>query len=88
MTGSRSISALAGLGLGLAVSAAVWYFFDTVLLFVFLPFIPIWFWRQSPDRPLKECPTCDFTARDPTVAYCPRDGSRLIEAHPEDPTDR
>lgn len=83
MAESRTLTALAGLVIGLAVSAAVWYFLDSVLLFLFLPFVPVWWWRQTPDRPLKRCSTCGFQAREPEVAYCPRDGTRLVEENSE-----
>ncbi len=88
MAGTRTISALVGLVLSLAVSAGAWYYFDTFLLFLFLPFIPIWFWRQTPDSPRKQCPTCGFQAHDPEVNYCPRDGTKLVDETGGEPPGR
>lgn len=82
MVGSRTLTALAGLALSIAVSLAAYVYFDTLLLFLFVPFVPILL-RGGLEResapPLQRCPRCDFTTRDPGFDYCPRDGSRLRE---------
>lgn len=82
MVGSRT--AIAGLALSLAVSAAVWLAFDTLLLFLFVPFVPLLFSRgvrevgdERSDRPARECPACGFRTDDPRFDYCPRDGTPL-----------
>ncbi|MFB6281691.1 MAG: hypothetical protein ABEH40_06710 [Haloferacaceae archaeon] len=83
MAGSRTATAVAGLALSLAVSAAAWLAFDTLLLFLFVPFVPLLFSRgtgggeQRPDRPARECPACGFRTDDPRFDYCPRDGTPL-----------
>ncbi|WP_435175116.1 hypothetical protein [Halorussus sp. AFM4] len=88
---SRTATALVGLAAGLAVSLAAWYYFDTLVVFFVLPFVPILFRGRggSPDSadgrvgaatdapPVKECPRCGFRTRDPEFSHCPRDGTSL-----------
>mgnify|MGYP000622154599 CR=1 FL=1 len=77
MVGSRTATAAVGLAVSLVLSVAAWYYFETLLLFLFLPFVPVLF-RRADDRPsADECPVCGFATRDPAVDYCPRDGTRL-----------
>ncbi|QFU83599.1 hypothetical protein [Natronorubrum aibiense] len=85
MVRSRTTTALAGLVLGIAVSIAAWILFETVLLFLFLPFVPFVFdlgrtddtdeSTRSPTE--RRCPQCSFRTTEPTHEYCPRDGRRL-----------
>lgn len=86
MVGSRTATALVGLVASLLASAAVWYLFDTLLLFLVVPFVPLLLRRgrtdESPDRPVRTCPTCGFEVADPGFDYCPRDGRRLVERDP------
>jgi hypothetical protein len=82
MVASRTLTAVAGLVVGLGVSVLAWVVFDTLVVFLFLPFVPVYLWGagRSVDRSgvvRKVCPVCDFATRDPDVAYCPRDGRRL-----------
>lgn len=77
MVGSRTATAAVGLAVSVAVSVAAWYYFDTLIAFLLLPFVPILFGRDGDDAPRRECPVCGFTSRDPSVEYCPRDGTRL-----------
>ncbi len=83
MVSSRTITALVGLAIGLAVSVGAWVYFDTVLLLLFLPFVPFLFAdrsvgeRTAPDY--RSCPRCGFRTTDSTFEYCPRDGTRLRE---------
>lgn len=79
MVGSRTATALVGLALGLSVSAVVWYYYGTILLFLFVPFVPLLLGRGSDDRDhrLRECPECGFRTADPGFDFCPRDGTRL-----------
>jgi hypothetical protein len=77
MVGSRTATAAVGLVASLAVSVAVWYYFDTLLVFLLVPFVPVLFGRGGDDPPVRTCPACDFRTRDPAVAYCPRDGTPL-----------
>lgn len=77
MVGSRTATAAVGLAASVAVSVGAWYYFDTLIAFLFLPFVPILFGRGGDDAPRRECPACGFTSRDPSVAYCPRDGTPL-----------
>lgn len=87
MVGSRVVTALAGLVVSLAVSVALYVYTGSVLLFLFVPFVPFLFSSSLGRDPAveqrssaRECPECGFLARDPEFEYCPRDGSRLREA--------
>lgn len=84
MVGSRTLTAAVGLGVSLLVSVAAWVYLDTLLLFLFLPFVPFLFRRGGDEAerereqpPVRECPVCGYRSRDPTHDYCPRDGHRL-----------
>ncbi|MFC4358540.1 hypothetical protein ACFO0N_11370 [Halobium salinum] len=82
MVSSRALTAVVGLGVSLFVSVAAWAYFDTLLVFLVVPFVPLLFRRratgESEDRADgRVCPACGFRSRDPSVAYCPRDGTRL-----------
>jgi len=77
MVGSRTATAVAGLVVSLLVSAAAWYYFDTLFAFLLLPFVPL-LWRRGRDTPpVRECPACGFSTRDPGFDYCPRDRTPL-----------
>lgn len=78
MVSSRTATALVGLVLSLVVSIAAWIYFDTLLLFLVVPFVPLLFRRRAGTRPtVKRCPVCGFETRDPTFTHCPRDGTPL-----------
>ena len=80
MVGSRTLTAAAGLLVSLLVTVALWWYFDTLLVFLFLPFVPILFRGfGGDDGPtiVQECPHCGFQATSDAYDYCPRDGSRL-----------
>ena len=87
MVGSRWPTALAGLLASLLVSVVAWYYFETFLLFLFVPFVPFLLRGRagpdgaagddSADQPVRRCPACGFRSADPDFEYCPRDGSRL-----------
>lgn len=80
MVSSRSLTALAGFAISALISAAAWLLFDTLLLFLFVPFVPLLLRRvgsAEPEREALECPACGFRATDPSYEFCPRDGSRL-----------
>jgi len=79
---SRAATAVAGLLVSLAVSAALWHYFDSLLFFLFVPFVPFLFRRaggaDTDGRPeVAECPVCGYRTADPEHDYCPRDGTRL-----------
>ncbi|MFB6148844.1 MAG: hypothetical protein ABEJ48_04190 [Halobacteriales archaeon] len=78
---SRTATALVGLLLSLVLSGIGWWYFDTLLFFLFVPFIPILFRRESDEgKPkMRECPTCGFRTTEPGYDYCPRDGTELTE---------
>ena len=87
MAASRTVTALAGLVVSLAISAAVYLVTGSLLMFVFVPFVPFLFSRSpgeeppGTDRPPpRECPECGFRARNPEFDHCPRDGRRLRDA--------
>lgn len=74
---SRALTGLVGLLLGLAVSVAAWVYFDTLLLFLFLPLVPfLWRRRESPPE-TRTCSACGFETGEESFDYCPRDGTRL-----------
>ena len=89
MVSARTVTALAGLTVGLLVSAAAWYVFETFLLFLFLPFVPFLLGRGRADRSasdarsIRRCPRCEFRTVEPEYEYCPRDGARLREERTE-----
>jgi hypothetical protein len=79
MVGSRTATAAVGLAASLLVTAALWWYFDTLLVFLLIPFVPFLFRRLGDDSPtvVQECPHCGFQATVDSYDYCPRDGSRL-----------
>jgi hypothetical protein len=77
MVGSRTATAAVGLVASVAVSVAAWYYFDTLLVFLLLPFVPVLFRRRGEEPAVAECPACGFRTRDPAVDYCPRDGTAV-----------
>lgn len=81
MPSSRTATALVGLLLSLLVSAAVWYYFDTFLLFLLVPFVPILLRGGSrgerQELATRTCPRCGYETRDPRYEFCPVDGTRL-----------
>lgn len=84
---SRTATAIAGLIVSVLVSVVAWVVFDFPFLFLFVPFIPFLFRRGTSDRPpVKECPECGFSTRNPEFSYCPRDGTHL-DADQTRPTD-
>ena len=83
MVSSRTLTALVGLVLSVAVSVVAWVYFDTLFVFLLVPFIPLLFrgFGGGSQRPAtRECPQCGFRTADPEVRYCPRDGTELREA--------
>lgn len=76
---SRTATALAGLAGSLLVSALAWYYFDSLLLFLFVPFVPFLFRRSGGNErpPTRTCPECGFRTRNPEYTHCPRDGTEL-----------
>lgn len=81
MVGSRTLTALAGLLGSVALSVLLYVYTGSILLFVFIPFVPFLLLRGGEDDgpPVWTCSRCDFSTRDPAFEYCPRDGSRLYE---------
>lgn len=77
MVSRRTLTLLVGLGLSLAVSVLVSVVFDAPVFLLVLPFIPLLGWRSSDRSPKRTCPSCDYESRDPSVSYCPRDGTEL-----------
>ncbi|MFC6864149.1 hypothetical protein ACFQGE_11860 [Halomicroarcula sp. GCM10025817] len=82
MAGSRTLTALVGLGVSLAVTVALWWYFDTLLVFLLVPFVPFLFRGMGREEtpPVRECPRCGFRSTVEDHDYCPRDGSRLEPA--------
>jgi hypothetical protein len=78
MLSARTATAGIGLLASLLVSVALWWYFDTLLVFLFLPFVPFLFRGRGRERPpVRECPVCGFQTRNEEYDYCPRDGHRL-----------
>lgn len=77
MVRSRTVTAVVGLVGSLLVSALLWWYFDTVAFFLFVPFVPFLFRRGEPDETVRECPACGFRTTDDAYEYCPRDGTKL-----------
>ncbi len=81
MVSSRTATALVGLIVSLGISVGAWALFDTFLLFLLVPVVPLLFRRRTEEEPdpraSKRCPHCGFTTSEPTFTHCPRDGSRL-----------
>lgn len=79
MVGSRTLTAAVGLAGSLLVTAGAWYYFDSLLVLLFVPFVPLLFRRYGDDDrpPVRECPDCGFRTRDQTFEHCPRDGRKL-----------
>ncbi|MFB6170850.1 MAG: hypothetical protein ABEJ06_06840 [Haloarculaceae archaeon] len=84
MVSSRTVTAVVGLLVSLLVSVVAYVYFDTLFLFLFVPFVPLLLGGRGSDEPqsVRTCPACGFRTADPTFEYCPRDGTRL------DPEDR
>lgn len=76
---SRYVVAIVGLLASVLVSVIAWVAFDTIVLFLLIPFVPLVWWRVdgSESRPVRRCPQCGFSTTTPGYDYCPRDGTRL-----------
>ncbi len=79
MVSSRTATALVGLLGSLIVSIAAWVYYDTLLFFLIVPFVPLLFRRQlGGERPsVKRCPVCGYETREPSYTHCSRDGAAL-----------
>ncbi|MDY6779644.1 MAG: hypothetical protein SV760_03680 [Halobacteria archaeon] len=75
--GSRTTTALLGFAVSVVVSLALALYFDTLFVFLFLPFVPFFLGGEEEEPPVKECPECGFTTRHEGYDHCPRDGSEL-----------
>jgi hypothetical protein len=80
MVRSRTATAAVGLAGSLLLSALLWWYFDTFVFFLLLPFVPILFRggrRETSENAVRACPTCGFRTPNDAYEYCPRDGTRL-----------
>lgn len=79
MVSSRTATAAVGVLVSLVVSVAAWVYFDTLLLFLVVPFVPFLFrrGRTGGRPPVERCPVCGFETREPSFTHCPRDGTPL-----------
>lgn len=79
MVRSRTITAVVGLLVSVAVSVLTYVYFDVLFLFLFIPFVPLLLGRRGEDSrpPVRACPECGFSTRDPAFEYCPRNGTEL-----------
>ncbi|MEF8979954.1 MAG: hypothetical protein V5A39_13985 [Haloarculaceae archaeon] len=63
MVSARSAIALVGFLVSLALSVALWFWFEIPAFLIVVPFVPFLFRRE--DRPpVRECPVCGFRTRD------------------------
>jgi len=75
---SRLLTAAVGLVASLAISALLYWQFNTLVLFLIVPFVPFLFLRGERDHPSRRrCPECGFSTAEESVRYCPRDGTEL-----------
>lgn len=73
---TRWLTAFLGIAASVAISVYAWLSFDTLLLFLLIPFVPLLLRRRS--RPeTKRRSRCGFETEREGFDYCPRDGSRL-----------
>jgi hypothetical protein len=81
MVSSRLATAAVGVAVSLAVSAAIWWYFDVALFLLAVPLVPFLFRSRGDDDrpPVRTCPECGFGTRNPSFEHCPRDGTRLRE---------
>lgn len=82
MVGSRTWTAMVGLVASLVVSVGLWFVFDTLLVFLFLPFVPFLFrgggvLLDSGQSSAKACRVCGYRTTGHDHEYCPRDGHLL-----------
>ncbi|QCJ47924.1 hypothetical protein [Haloprofundus sp. MHR1] len=77
MVRSRTLTALLGLAGSLLVSALLWWYFDSLVFFLFLPFVPFLFRGATAAGATRRCQTCGFRTDDEAYEYCPRDGTEL-----------
>lgn len=87
MVSSRALTALVGLAVSVLVSVALYWYTNSFVVFLFVPFVPFLFRRltadgeRGPKPERRECPECGFRTVDPEHEYCPRDGRRLEPRH-------
>lgn len=76
---TRWLVALVGLAISIAISVLAWALFGTLLLFLFIPFIPLFAlkWPRQTSTARKRCPRCGFETTQPSFKFCPRDATRL-----------
>jgi hypothetical protein len=78
MFSARTATAVTGLLASLVITVALWWYFETMLVFLFLPFVPFLLRGRGREQPpVRECPVCEFQTRNEEYDYCPRDGHRL-----------
>jgi len=78
---SRLLTAAVGVAASLLVSVLAWVVFDTLLVFLLVPFVPFLFRGErgqgEASPAVRHCPVCDYRMTDRRHEYCPRDGHRL-----------
>ena len=77
MVSARTATAVTGLLASLAVTLLLWWYFDSLFVFLFLPLVPFLFRDRAAESSVRECPACGFRTRAEEYDYCPRDGHRL-----------
>lgn len=80
---SKTVTALVGIVGSLLLSVVLWWYFGTLVFFLFVPFVPLLFRRVEwgpTEQTARECPVCGFRTTNDTYDYCPRDGTPLEES--------
>ncbi len=77
MVGSRTVTAAVGVAVSLLVSVALWWYFESFVFFLFLPFVPFLLRDDGGTERGRECPRCGFRTEAEEYEFCPRDGTRL-----------
>jgi hypothetical protein len=77
MVHSRTVSALIGVVASLLISALLWWYFDSFVYFLFVPFIPFFFRSEEPEIEARQYPICGFQTANDAYEYCPQDGTKL-----------
>lgn len=77
MVRSRVATAAVGVVGSLALSVLLWWYTGSLLVFLFVPFVPFLFGTSGSAERTLACPACGFRTTNPGYEYCPRDGRKL-----------
>jgi hypothetical protein len=79
MRRGATATAVAGILGSILLSGLLWWYFETAVFFLFVPFVPflIRYRTGSSESINQKCPVCGFHTKDDSYEYCPKDGARL-----------